>query len=378
MPTKKKSTPKVLMAMSGGVDSSVAAALLVKQGYEVVGAFMKQWSDTKEVSGLCSWVQDRRDALRIAAHLGIPLMTLDFEQAYREHVLAYMFREYEAGRTPNPDVLCNKWVKFGFWLEKAREMGFEYLATGHYARIEEQGAGNKERKQLLLIEAKDTNKDQTYFLHQLGQEQLRHTLFPIGGYTKAEVRQLARTFKLPTAERAESMGICFVGEIPMKEFLQQKIKSKPGKVVLSSGEIVGEHEGLAFYTVGQRHLGGSFKFKVSSLKDGDTRPLFVVEKRVGENELVVGFEDDRLLYRKHAEVEEVHWVSGQEPVFPLKCLVRLRHRQELQKCVVKEITKQRNNEILVVEFEKAQRAVTPGQFAVFYKGGVCLGGGVIY
>ncbi len=358
--------------MSGGVDSSVAAALLVKQGYQVSGAFMKQWTDTKEVSGLCTWMQDRRDALRVAAHLGIPLMTLDFEKEYREHVLDYMFREYEAGRTPNPDVLCNKWVKFGFWLDKAREMGFDYLATGHYARLRFAAPS----KLYQLIEAKDKNKDQTYFLHQVGQEQLRHTLFPIGEYTKAEVRELARKFKLPTAERAESMGICFVGEVPMKQFLAQKIKSKPGNVIRSSGEIVGKHEGLAFYTVGQRHLGGSLDVKVLSLKGGDTQPLYVVEKRSSSNELVVGFEDDPLLLKKEIEVEEVHWVSGQEPKFPLKCLVRLRHRQELQKCVVDEIAKQRNSEISIT-FDKPQRAVTPGQFAVLYKNGVCLGGGTI-
>jgi len=358
---------KVLVAMSGGVDSSVVAALLVKQGYDVTGAYMKQWSDTKDVSGLCQWKKDRRDAMRVAAHLGIPLLTLDFEKEYKQWVMGYMFEEYEAGRTPNPDVMCNKFIKFDAWLGAVRKMGFKKMATGHYASIRHQASGIS--NQFLLCEAKDVDKDQTYFLHQLSQEQLAHTMFPLGEYTKKEVREMARKFDLPTAEREESMGICFVGEMPMKDFLQQKIKKHPGNIVTEDGTVVGEHEGLSFYTIGQRHLGIQISdFRMKNEKE----PLFVVEKRLDTNELVVGFEDSSLLYKKEIALEDMHWVSGQAPEFPLDCTVRLRHRQEMQNAECR----MQNGDIQLI-FDTEQRAVTPGQFAVFYKEGICLGGGVI-
>lgn len=384
---------KVIIAMSGGVDSSVAAALLVRQGYDVTGAFMKQWSEGEmqnedfKMRNVCPWKYDRRDAMRVAAHLGIELLTLDFEKEYKEWVMSYMFREYEAGRTPNPDVLCNTYIKFGVWLDKAREMGFDYLATGHYANIKtlkhesiktskhkNLGPGPTGMKTYQLMTAKDDNKDQTYFLHQLNQDQLAHALFPIGDYTKSNVRAMARTFGLPTAEREESMGICFVGEMPMKDFLQQKIKSVSGNIVLSSGEVIGEHEGLAFYTIGQRHL--KMQNVERRMQNGDTKPLFVVEKRFNTNELVVGFEDDPLLFKKEIVVADVHWIAGQAPGFPLRCKVRLRHRQELQSAVCPPALEE-NEERLTLSFETPQRAVTPGQFAVLYQDGVCLGGGVI-
>lgn len=221
------------------------------------------------------------------------------------------------------------------------------------------------------MEANDKNKDQTYFLHQLTQEQLSRILFPVGNYTKPEVRKLAKKFNLPVAEKEESMGICFIGEVSMKDFLQQRIKPKPGNIILSSGEIMGKHEGLPFYTIGQRHVGVSgYKFQVSN---GETRPLYVVAKYLPTNELVVGFEDDQLLYKKEIFVQEVSWTSGQIPSFPLQCQVRLRHRQKLKKCVLK----MNNKGLLQVNLVKPERAVTPGQFAVFYLKGECLGGGVI-
>ena len=356
----------VLVAMSGGVDSSVVAALLVQQGHKVTGAYMKQWSDTKDVSGLCKWKVDRRDAMRVAAHFDIPLITLDFEKEYKEWVMGYMFAEYEKGRTPNPDVMCNRFIKFGAWLDKAREMGFDAMATGHYAIVTSALQHKSTSAQYELQMAQDEEKDQTYFLHQLNQEQLQYTMFPLGGYTKMEVREMAKKFDLPTADRAESMGICFVGEVPMKEFLQQKIQKSPGSIVNERGDVLGEHEGLAFYTIGQRHIG---QLAISKEQGTNQQALFVVGKKFDTNELVVGEEDSELLHKKEIVVEDIHWISGHVPEFPLKCKVRLRHRQTLQEALFLEDNK--------IVFKKAQRAVTPGQFAVVYREGVCLGGGII-
>jgi len=391
-----KKKEKVLVAMSGGVDSSVAAALLLEQGYDVTGAYMINYqapssrlhltSFSGEFTGRSKaescWVPDYQDALRVAAKLGIQLLKLDFRKEYKEQVLDYMFTEYEKGRTPNPDVMCNKFIKFGVWLDKAKELGFDKLSTGHYARVVEETKNKKQETNnyqlpitnYQLLQAKDKNKDQTYFLHQLNQEQLSHVLFPLGDYLKSEVRELARRFDLPTAEKEESMGICFVGEVSMEEFLKDKVEAKTGDVVMSDGMIVGKHKGLAFYTIGQRHIGIGER--------GDNKPLFVVDKRFDSNELVVGYEDDPLFYKKEIVVCSVHWISGQEPAFPLKCEVRLRHRQSMQNAECKML-----NGELVVEFEIPQKAVTPGQFAVFYlpcgseatsRGGdECLGGGEI-
>ena len=301
--------------------------------------------------------------MRVAAKLGIQLLKLDFKKEYQSQVLDHMFAEYERGRTPNPDVMCNKFVKFGSWLEKIKELGFEKLATGHYAKIMEHDAWNMEQKnsRFQLMQAKDENKDQTYFLHQLNQEQLSHTLFPLGDYTKEEVRELAKKFDLPTAGKEESMGICFVGEVSMEEFLKNKIKNKikEGDVVMSDGVVIGKHNGLAFYTIGQRH---GFE------QAGGGEPLFVVDKRFDSNELVVGEKDDPLLHRDEIKLEDVHWIAGRTPDFPLKCKVRMRHRQELRGCTVD------GNDI---QFKNPERAVTPGQFAVFYLDGECLGGGVV-
>jgi len=356
MAAKTNNKIKVLCAMSGGVDSSVAAALLVQKGYDVTGAFMLNYEEPAPQAETC-WIGDYQDALRVAARLHIPLIRLNFIKKYQELVLDYMYGEYEAGRTPNPDILCNKYIKFGVWLDKAKELGFDNLATGHYARL-------RQGKILKLMASKDKNKDQTYFLHQLNQKQLKHVLFPIGGYVKTDVRKMARQMSLPTADRAESMGICFVGEVPMKEFLMKKIKPKPGNILSTNGEILGQHDGLAFYTIGQR-----FGFKGQHSK-----AFYVIDKKIKSNELIVGHENDAALYKNEIEAGNINWISGHPPKFPLKCEVRLRHRQPLQKCVV---SRARKKNPLTIKFINPQRAVTPGQFAVFYKKGECLGGGVI-
>ncbi len=357
---------RILVALSGGVDSAVAAALLVKQGYSVTGVFMIQY-DQPGKSGESCWVPDYEDAARVAVKLGIPLLKFDFSKEYASTVLAYMFAEYEAGRTPNPDVLCNKYIKFGVWLNKTHELDFDYLATGHYARVK------KGFKGWQLCPAKDLNKDQTYFLHQLGQEQLSKIMFPVGGYTKPQVRALAKKFNLPVANKEESMGICFIGEVPMKEFLQTRIKPKPGKIITSAGETIGEHDGLAFYTIGQRHglTAPGAQNRMGSQKT-DTQPLYVVEKNILKDELIVGFDNDPLLFKKEIYVENLHWISGQIPKLPLNCQVRLRHRQPLQKCKIIAVGQR-----LKIIFARPERAPTPGQFTVFYKNKKCLGGGVV-
>lgn len=384
--------------MSGGVDSSVAAALLVKAGFDVTGAFMVNYDPAADASrrygassgknylgGTC-WQGDYQDALRVAAKLGIPLLRMNFVKEYKKMVLDSMYREYERGRTPNPDVLCNKFVKFGAWLKKAKSLGFDYMATGHYARLKRNKEKGIRNKRLLFIPyslllAKDIDKDQTYFLHQLNQLQLRRVLFPIGEYTKSQVRALAKKFELPTANKEESMGICFIGEVPMKKFLMKKIKLRKGKIITSSGEAVGIHDGLAFYTIGER-VGmniQSQKLKVKSmesLRDSLSKPLYVVAKNIRKNELVVGNENDPLLFSKEIHAKDINWIAGRTPKFPLKCEVRLRHRQPLQKATVGSQFAVHGSQ-LTIWFEKPQRAVTPGQFAVFYKKGECLGGGVV-
>lgn len=335
--------------MSGGVDSSVAAALLVRAGFDVTGMYAVNYDDQKN-DGTSCWRDDYQDALRVAAKLGIKLLRWNFVEEYRANVLDYMYREYSDGRTPNPDVMCNKFVKFGAWLTRAKENGYDFVATGHYAETR----GGK------LFCAKDKNKDQTYFLHQLSVEQLKSTIFPLGKYTKNQVRALAKKFDLPTANKAESMGICFVGEVPMKEFLEKKIEHHPGKIVLDNN-VVGEHVGLPFYTIGQR----------IGITGYNEKPLYVVSKDIVNNILVIGGEDDPKLYAGTVQVADMNWLEEPKK-YPLNCLVRLRHRQELQKCTV---TKHGKN--ILVKFQKPERAVTPGQFAVFYKRNICLGGGVV-
>jgi len=345
--------------MSGGVDSSVAALLLRRQGHEVIGVFMNNWEE-EDASGACTAERDWRDVQRVCEKIGIPYYSVNFAAEYRERVFAHFLREYERGRTPNPDVLCNREIKFSKFLDFAEQLGADSLATGHFARIGERNGKYQ------LLRAADENKDQTYFLYMLGQRALAKAVFPVGGMTKAEVRAIARESGLPTSEKKDSTGVCFIGERDFKAFLSQFLPANPGAMETVDGRIVGRHEGLMYYTLGQRRglgIGGG----------GDGRRWFVVKKDLARNVLVMEQgEDSPLLYSRRAQADELHWVAGCAPGARFRCMARLRHRQALQEAeVVIE------DERMRLEFAQPQRAVTPGQAVVLYDGEVCLGGGTV-
>ena len=358
----------VLVGMSGGVDSSVTAALLVKRGYRVVGGFIKNWSESLDLmTGECTWRGDRRDAMRVASQLRIPLLTFDFEKQYRERVVEDLFRGYAAGETPNPDVLCNEYIKFGLFAEEAKRLGMDFVATGHYARV---------RKDLFeptvhLLRGKDPEKDQSYFLHRVSQEVLRRTLFPIGGLRKNAVRKIAKEFQLSVAEKPDSQGICFIGKLDMAEFLRKRIPSKPGEIVDEKGRVLGAHQGLDAYTIGQRQ-----GILVSKGEDA----WYVAEKDTESNRLiVVQGSEHPLLFRSDAVVGDLHWTRGVPSRMPLRCAVQVRFRQEpvgAQLIAPKGVMNHALTELRIV-FGRPVKAIAPGQSAVFYAGDECLGGGVL-
>lgn len=373
--TKKR----VLVAMSGGVDSSLSAALLLERGYEVIGGFMKNWDD-------CDWREDRRDALRVAAKLGIPLLTFNFEKEYRKCVVEYMIREYAAGRTPNPDVMCNKFVKFDLFVREADKLSCDFVATGHYANIGGWELGvrswdtpiqnSSPQPQIpALISGTDPNKDQSYFLCQIPCRVLSRVIFPVGHMLKSQVREEARTRGLPVADKPDSQGVCFIGEINITEFLKERIPETPGNIVsagTSPGDVpalvLGRHRGLAFYTIGQRE-----GLKIGGLE----MPYYVAEKRVATNELVVSSNFHQVLYRTELTASNMNWlVPISNFQYPISCLARIRYRQPLERCVVN-ISHPSEFSTVRVTFDRPQRAVTPGQFIVFYDGEIVLGGGVI-
>lgn len=343
---------KVFVGMSGGVDSSVSAALLKKAGYDVTGVFIRVW----EPEGIkCIWREDRRDAMRVAALLDIPFKTIDLSEEYKREVVDYMVREYKAGRTPNPDVMCNKAIKFGAFYNWAIDQGSDFVATGHYA----QAADGK------LLMAVDQNKDQTYFIWNLTKEQLEHVLFPIGGYEKSTVRKLAEKFKLPTAQKKDSQGLCFIGKLDFSEFLKNFIEEKRGDVLNSEGEVIGHHDGATFLTIGQRH-----GFTIAAKTPND-QPFYIIDKNIGHNTITVSTEALKNTgARGQISVSNLN-LTG-DPQSGLKC--RVRYRQELVNCEIKDLNiKDKKATILFTEPQTA----TPGQSIVFYQGSFCLGGAVI-
>ncbi|ASA97860.1 MULTISPECIES: tRNA 2-thiouridine(34) synthase MnmA [Anoxybacillus] len=349
---------RVVVGMSGGVDSSVAALLLKQQGYDVIGIFMKNWDDTDE-NGVCTATEDYEDVVRVCNQIGIPYYAVNFEKQYWEKVFTYFLDEYKAGRTPNPDVMCNKEIKFKAFLEHAMALGADYLATGHYARVAYRDG------EYQLLRGLDANKDQTYFLNQLGQAQLSKVLFPIGELQKSKVREIAKEAGLATAGKKDSTGICFIGERNFKQFLSNYLPAQPGEMQTLDGEVKGTHDGLMYYTIGQRHglgIGGSGE------------PWFVVGKNLKDNILYVaqGF-DNELLYSDAIIATNVNWVSGRKPSEPMSCTAKFRYRQPDVPVTVEMI----DETTARVSFEQRVRAVTPGQAVVFYNGEQCLGGGTI-
>lgn len=351
---------KIVVGMSGGVDSSLTAALLVEQGHDVLGVYMENWTDAGVVHGCASWPTDRRDAAAVAKHLGISFKAISFEKEYRAKVIEYFFTEYAAGRTPNPDVLCNREIKFGVLLDWTRKHGYEAVATGHYARIEPSATG-----QPRLLRGVDRTKDQSYFLCQLSRDQLAHAIFPLGDKAKRGVRSEAAKRKLPVAAKPDSQGLCFVGQIDLPEFLRSRIASEPGEVVTRSGDVIGRHHGAAFYTVGQRRGVGVTK----------PVPVYVLGTDLERNEVIVGYE--RELYAKTITTEKPHWVAGRAPK-PLwhgrtsQYHVAIRYRMEP---ALAEVTNKPHG--LEIRFDEAQRGPTPGQFAVLYDDEELVGSAVI-
>ncbi|AWW27063.1 tRNA 2-thiouridine(34) synthase MnmA [Acetobacterium carbinolicum] len=351
---------KIVVGMSGGVDSSVAALLLKERGYEVIGVFMKNWEEQDE-SGVCTATEDYDDVRRVCDAIDIPYYTVNFAKEYYDSVFSYFLEEYKKGRTPNPDVLCNREIKFKRFLDYAlKVVGGDYLATGHYAQID------FVNEQYRLKRAFDHNKDQTYFLCQLGQKELADVMFPIGHLCKDEVRQIAVKNNLVTAEKKDSTGICFIGERNFTKFLSQYLPAQPGKIVDLAGNVKGTHQGLMYYTLGQRKglgIGG----------EGSGEPWFVVSKDLDKNELVVvQGETHPALYSKSLEAIEMNWVGGYPPAKTFKCSAKFRYRQSDQAVTVR-VTQDR----IYVEFDQPQKAVTPGQIVVLYQANICLGGGTI-
>ena len=356
---------RVVLGMSGGVDSSVSAILLKEQGYEVIGVFMKNWEE-KDDNGNCMAEEDYKDVIAVAEQLDIPYYSVNFVKEYWDKVFTYFLNEYKQGRTPNPDVMCNKEIKFKAFLDYAMKLGADYVATGHYARIVHEEKDGKIKS--VMLRGIDDNKDQTYFLCQLTQEQLEKVLFPIGEYTKPQIREIAEKYNLATAKKKDSTGICFIGERDFNEFLSKYLPAKGGNIVNTEGKILGKHNGLMYYTIGQRKGIG-----IGNTKDGTGEPWFVVDKNLETNELIVTQGDKSVLYSKGLIATDFNFINIEDIEFPLECTIKFRYRQSDSKAVIRKLS----DEKYEVLFDAPQKAVTPGQIVVAYKDEVCLGGGVI-
>lgn len=351
-----------MVGMSGGVDSSVSVALLQQQGYDVQGMFMKNWEedDTNEV---CSAEEDARDAMSVAEKLKVKLHLRNFASEYWDFVFEDFLNEYRIGRTPNPDILCNREIKFKTFLESAQDLGADFMATGHY--VDKDFNDGKFR----LLKGQDNNKDQSYFLYTITQEQLAYSLFPLGKMAKPKVREMAQELDLIVADKKDSVGICFIGEKDFQKFLTTYIKPNPGNIVDDTGKVIGKHTGLMYYTIGQRQGLG-----IGGVKDAPALPWFVVAKNHENNELVaIQGGDNALLQSTELVASNLNWISGEEPVLPLTCKAKTRYRQSDQNCTIYRDTQDQ----VRVKFNQQQRAVTPGQSVVFYQDNVCLGGGII-
>ena len=361
---------KVVLGLSGGVDSAVAAYLLKKQGYDVIGVFMRNWDSqlNNDILGnptndddICPQEKDYNDAKAVAKCLDIPIKRVDFIKEYWDHVFTYFLDEYRKGRTPNPDILCNKHIKFKAFLDYAKDLNADYIATGHYARVEHHGGQDS-----VMLKGVDHNKDQTYFLCQLNQKQLQSSLFPLGNIDKSEVRKIAHELNLPVADKKDSTGICFIGERDFKAFLQNYIPAKPGKMVdIETNKVIGEHSGIMYYTIGQRKGLGI---------GGPGAAWFVVGKDYSQNVLYICQGDQKQwLYSTGALITDVNWIASTKPDQPVSCMTKFRYRQQDNPVTLEFI----DETTVMLKFDQPVKAVTPGQAAVFYDGEVCLGGGTI-